>query len=77
MNYSNLDDQQLRLYCQKGSINQKGNIKKIEAIGNRIISTKIIADNFGKLKSLELSKNSVENFDGLGKLEGLVKLLVS
>ena len=49
-------------------MNQKGNIKKIEAIGNMIISTRTIANTFGKLKSLELSKNSVENFDGLGKL---------
>jgi Leucine-rich repeat (LRR) protein len=69
-----LNCDRLRKLTAFGASDQKLAIRKVELIGNGLESVGAIAEEFRNLHTLEISKNSVEDFEGIQRLCRLEKL---
>jgi hypothetical protein len=77
LNYGGISGEQLVALCRLGTPAQRDNIKRLEAIGNRLESTAPLASSFRNLRQLEVGKNCVASFQNLEQLEKLEVLCVN
>jgi Leucine-rich repeat (LRR) protein len=68
----NLDDESVKI--MQGSKDGMDHIRNMELADNKLTSIHFIANNFPNLQRLQLSRNRIENIDGVARLTHITKL---